>query len=62
MRISVEGRYYGRTNPGAYFNNNIMALLSLLQVRPAGDGSATATIGPIGRAAIGGSKGPRDCA
>jgi len=29
MRISVEGRYYGTTNPGAYFNNNIMALLSL---------------------------------
>jgi OmpA-OmpF porin, OOP family len=29
MRISVEGRYYGTTNPGAYFNQNIMALLSL---------------------------------
>jgi hypothetical protein len=29
MRISVEGRYYGTTNPRAYFNNNIMALLSL---------------------------------
>jgi OmpA-OmpF porin, OOP family len=29
MRISLEGRYYGTTNPGAYFNNNIMALLSL---------------------------------
>jgi OmpA-OmpF porin, OOP family len=29
MRIGVEGRYYGTTNPGAYFNNNIMALLTL---------------------------------
>ena len=29
MRISLEGRYYGTTNPGAYFNQNIMALLSL---------------------------------
>jgi outer membrane protein OmpA-like peptidoglycan-associated protein len=29
LRIGVEGRYYGTTNPGAYFNNNIMALLSL---------------------------------
>jgi len=29
MRIGLEGRYYGTTNPGAYFNNNIMALLSL---------------------------------
>ncbi len=29
MRIGLEGRYYGTTDPGAYFNNNIMALLSL---------------------------------
>ena len=29
MRIGLEGRYYGTTNPGAYFNNNIMALLSV---------------------------------
>jgi len=29
MRIGLEGRYYGTTNPGAYFNNNVMALLSL---------------------------------
>ncbi len=29
LRIGVEGRYYGTTNPGAYFNNNIMAMLSL---------------------------------
>jgi outer membrane protein OmpA-like peptidoglycan-associated protein len=29
LRVGVEGRYYGTTNPGAYFNNNIMALLSL---------------------------------
>src|SRR5229473_3864568 len=29
LRIGLEGRYYGTTNPGAYFNNNIMALLSL---------------------------------
>jgi OmpA-OmpF porin, OOP family len=29
MRIGLEGRYYGTTNPGAYFNNNIMAMLSL---------------------------------
>ncbi|MBI2740901.1 MAG: OmpA family protein [Rhodospirillales bacterium] len=29
LRIGVEGRYYGTTNPGAYFNNNIMALLSV---------------------------------
>ena len=29
MRIGLEGRYYGTTNPGAYFNNNIMALATL---------------------------------
>jgi outer membrane protein OmpA-like peptidoglycan-associated protein len=29
LRISVEGRYYGTTNPGAYTNNNILALLSV---------------------------------
>ena len=29
LRISLEGRYYGTTNPGAYTNNNIMALLSV---------------------------------
>jgi outer membrane protein OmpA-like peptidoglycan-associated protein len=29
LRIGLEGRYYGTTNPGAYVNNNIMALLSL---------------------------------
>src|SRR5829696_6570075 len=29
MRIGLEGRYYGTTSPGAYFNNNIMAMLSL---------------------------------
>jgi len=29
LRIGLEGRYYGTTNPGAYFNNNIMALLSV---------------------------------
>jgi outer membrane protein OmpA-like peptidoglycan-associated protein len=27
LRIGLEGRYYGTTNPGAYRNNNIMALL-----------------------------------
>jgi OOP family OmpA-OmpF porin len=26
MRIGLEGRYYGTTNPGAYFNNNIGAV------------------------------------
>jgi len=29
LRIGLEGRYYGTTNPGAYVNNNIMALLSV---------------------------------
>ena len=29
LRIALEGRYYGTTNPGAYTNNNIMALLSV---------------------------------
>jgi OOP family OmpA-OmpF porin len=29
LRIGLEGRYYGTTNPGAYTNNNIMALLSV---------------------------------
>ncbi len=29
LRIGVEGRYFGTTNPGAYFNQNLMALLSL---------------------------------
>jgi len=29
MKIGIEGRYYGTTNPGAYFNNNIMGLLTL---------------------------------
>jgi OOP family OmpA-OmpF porin len=29
LRIGLEGRYYGTTNPGAYINNNIMAMLSL---------------------------------
>jgi hypothetical protein len=29
MRIGLEGRYYGTTNQGAYFHNNIMAMLSL---------------------------------
>lgn len=29
LRIGLEGRYYGTTNPGAYTNHNIMALLSL---------------------------------
>jgi outer membrane protein OmpA-like peptidoglycan-associated protein len=29
LRLGLEGRYYGTTNPGAYFNQNIMALLSL---------------------------------
>ena len=29
LRIGLEGRYYGTTNPGAYFNNNIMAMLSV---------------------------------
>jgi outer membrane protein OmpA-like peptidoglycan-associated protein len=29
LRIGLEGRYYGTTNPGAYINNNIMALLSV---------------------------------
>jgi outer membrane protein OmpA-like peptidoglycan-associated protein len=29
FRISVDGRYYGTTNPGAYTNNNIMTMLTL---------------------------------
>ena len=29
LRIGLEGRYYGTTNPGAYINNNIMAMLSV---------------------------------
>jgi OOP family OmpA-OmpF porin len=29
LRIGLEGRYYGTTNPGAYTNNNILALLSV---------------------------------
>jgi OmpA-OmpF porin, OOP family len=29
LRISLEGRYYGTTNPGAYTNNNILALMSV---------------------------------
>jgi outer membrane protein OmpA-like peptidoglycan-associated protein len=29
LRIGLEGRYYGTTNPGAFTNNNIMALLSV---------------------------------
>src|SRR5712675_1757292 len=29
LRIGLEGRYSGTTNPGAYTNNNIMALLSV---------------------------------
>src|ERR671912_1970840 len=29
FRLSLDGRYFGTTNPGAYFNNNIMAMLSL---------------------------------
>jgi OmpA-OmpF porin, OOP family len=29
LRIALEGRYYGTTNPGAYTNNNILALLSV---------------------------------
>ena len=29
LRIGLEGRYYGTTNPGAYTNNNIMAMLSV---------------------------------
>jgi OOP family OmpA-OmpF porin len=29
LRVGLEGRYYGTTNPGNYVNNNIMALLSL---------------------------------
>ena len=29
FRLSLDGRYYGTTNPGAYQNNNIMTMLSL---------------------------------
>ena len=29
LRIGLEGRYYGTTNPGAYTNNNILAMLSV---------------------------------
>ena len=29
LRIGLEGRYYGTTNPGAYVNNNILAMLSV---------------------------------
>ncbi|HZX85342.1 MAG TPA: outer membrane beta-barrel protein, partial [Reyranella sp.] len=29
FRVSLDGRYYGTTNPGAYTNNNIMTMLSL---------------------------------
>jgi outer membrane protein OmpA-like peptidoglycan-associated protein len=29
LRVGLEGRYYGTTNPGNYTNNNILALLSV---------------------------------
>lgn len=29
FRISLDGRYYGTTDPGAYTNNNIMTMLSV---------------------------------
>ena len=29
FRVNLDGRYYGTTNPGAYTNNNIMAMVSL---------------------------------
>jgi len=29
FRVSLDGRYYGTTNPGQYNNNNIMTMLSL---------------------------------
>ncbi len=29
FRVSLDGRYYGTTNPGAFTNNNIMTMLSL---------------------------------
>jgi outer membrane protein OmpA-like peptidoglycan-associated protein len=29
VRVGLEGRYYGTSNPGNYTNNNILALLSL---------------------------------
>ena len=29
LRIGLEGRYYGTTNPGAFTNNNIMTMLSV---------------------------------
>jgi outer membrane protein OmpA-like peptidoglycan-associated protein len=29
LRVGLEGRYYGTTNPGAYTNNNVLAMLSL---------------------------------
>jgi outer membrane protein OmpA-like peptidoglycan-associated protein len=29
FRLSLDGRYYGTTNPGAFTNNNIMTMLSL---------------------------------
>ena len=29
FRVSLDGRYYGTTNPGAYTNNNIMTMLSV---------------------------------
>ncbi|MBV8192577.1 MAG: OmpA family protein [Alphaproteobacteria bacterium] len=29
LRVGLEGRYYGTTNPGNYVNNNILALLSV---------------------------------
>jgi opacity protein-like surface antigen len=29
LRINLDGRYYGTTNPGSFTNNNIMTMLSL---------------------------------
>jgi outer membrane protein OmpA-like peptidoglycan-associated protein len=29
LRVGLEGRYYGTTNPGNYTNNNIMAMLNV---------------------------------
>ena len=43
MRIGLEGRYYGTTNPGAYFNNNIMANL----LTAAAASASSSTIKPV---------------
>ena len=51
MRIGLEGRYYGTTNPGAYLTRTHGAAEPQLQVRPA-DHGRTAPAAANGRAAV----------